>query len=97
MIRHVVLFKFENDLELKHEFEKLVKSVPVKSFQFGFGPTFTTRGGPWTHIFSIDFESKEMLEEYSKHPIHVEFVNRVVKQRAILVEGQTSLAMDIEL
>ncbi|KAJ3303427.1 hypothetical protein HDV03_003795 [Kappamyces sp. JEL0829] len=75
----------------------MVNKVPVPFTNFGFGATFTTRGQSFSHMFTIDFQTRADLETYSLHPVHVGFVNETIKPNVAAVNGAPTLAMDIEI
>lgn len=52
-------------------------------------------GQGFTHCLSLDLASKDELELYSKHPLHLAFVENVVKPN--VDDGASVLAMDIEI
>lgn len=99
-IRHIVLFKFENfnqekERKIENAFNSLKDLPPLRIRNFGFGRTCTERGQGYTHVLTLDLESKEALKEYSSNAKHIAVINDYIKPN--LEAGSSPLAMDIEV
>jgi len=83
--RHVVLFKFKDDVseaqirEVEEAFRKLPETIDaIVDFEWGRSETVETelaRG--YTHAFLVTFRDRAGLQEYLPHPEHEKFVSLV--------------------
>lgn len=83
--RHVVLFKFNEDVtpeqikEIEIEFGKLPSKIDT-IIDFEWGTTETVEEGldqGYTHCFLVTFKDKAGLEVYLPHPDHKKFVDLI--------------------
>jgi hypothetical protein len=95
MIRHIVMFKFreaaegadkENNIQrIKSELEALPAKIgEIKFFEVGIN--FSNTNAAYDLVLCSEFESKEALYSYQKHPDHVkvaELVGRVCDDRVV--------------
>jgi hypothetical protein len=97
MITHVVLLKFKSELT-SADFKSFdvaangLKAIPGVA-NLTFGKTFTERGQGFTHLLTMEFASKDALQEYNVHPIHQKFVQEIVLPN---IETGGVIAMDTE-
>ncbi|GHT81598.1 stress responsive protein [Bacteroidia bacterium] len=77
MLRHVILFDFQDDLsaeqikEIETAFVDMVTHIEeIKAFEWGT-EIDTTKST--THCFIVSFTSKKDFDAYSVHPVHLQF------------------------
>ena len=77
MLRHIVLFSFNDDLsaeqvkEIENAFVALPSQIAeIKSFEWG---TELNPGRDFSHCFTLGFESEADLKAYEVHPVHTSF------------------------
>ena len=91
---HIVLFKFRPDVDPATRDSTLALldglcSIPfVKSVKYG--ENFSLRAKGYTHGLIVEVETKEQVQEYATHPLHVPVVS------ALRVVLEDSLAFDFE-
>lgn len=96
MIRHIIFLKLKNDAEgkskadnavmLKQELESLVSKIK-EICRLEVGINYNTSQDAYDLALVSDFNSKEDLEKYMKHPDHVrigEIVKRVRESRIVV-------------
>jgi len=83
-LRHVVLFKFKEDLgsakiaEVVEEFAALPGKIEqIKGFEWGTDVSVEGKAGGFTHGFVVTFATTKGRDEYLPHPAHKEFVTLV--------------------
>ncbi|WP_024955036.1 Dabb family protein [Sulfurospirillum arcachonense] len=87
MIKHIVFFKLEDNSQehkqiIKDKLLSLQDKIEVlKSTEVGLN--FATEDRAYDLALLCDFESKEDLQAYAIHPVHVEFVNYVKSKNTI--------------
>ena len=81
MLRHVVLFKFKDDVDKKliekveDAFRALPNHIPeVKDFEWGTNNSPEGLDDGFTHCFFVSFADEAGREVYLPHPKHKEFV-----------------------
>ena len=81
LLRHVVLFKFKDDVEKKliEKVEDAFRSLPthipeVKDFEWGTNNSPEGLDQGFTHCFFVSFADEAGREVYLPHPKHKEFV-----------------------
>ena len=85
MIKHVVLFKFKEDIclekkeKLMREFRQDILSLTqvmdfIQAIEVGFN---INKDETWDICLSSSFESLEKLKEYSTHPQHLAAANKL--------------------
>ncbi len=80
LLRHVVLFKFK-DSSSENEIERIVQSfmslknrVPqVVDMEWGKNISEENHHQGFTHCFVLSYRSIQDLNDYQKHPAHLEF------------------------
>ena len=84
VLRHVVLFKFKDDLgeakvnEVVKAFAALEGKIEqIKDFEWGTDVSVENKADGFTHGFVVTFASKAGRDEYLPHPAHKEFVTLV--------------------
>lgn len=86
MIKHIVLFNLKPEYKNDDEFKiaKLVaarlESLPHKIDEISFlevGTNFSERQSAYDLVLITQFETKEDLEAYRKHPDHVAVVEEI--------------------
>jgi hypothetical protein len=84
MLRHIVLFSFNDDLtagqikEIETAFAKLPSQIKeIKDFEWG---TEINSKKEFTHCFVLGFESENDLRVYGAHPEHQKF-GEMVKEK----------------
>lgn len=84
LLRHVVLFKFKEDVtkeqvkEITDAFAALPKKIKqIKDFEWGTDVSVENKAAGYTHGFIVSFESEKGRDEYLPHPSHQEFVKLV--------------------
>ncbi len=95
MIRHIVMFKFRKAAEgadravniqrIKSELEALPAKIDEIKF-FEVGINFSNTNAACDLVLCSEFESKEALYSYQKHPDHVkvaQLVGRVCDERVV--------------
>lgn len=96
MIKHIVMFKLkesaegsdkaENIMALKAKLEALTAQIgEIKFFEVGIN--FLEASVAYDLVLVSEFESKEALYSYQKHPEHVkvaEFVGKVALSRIVV-------------
>eukprot|EP00921_Rhytidocystis_pertsovi_P001228 GHVQ01002088.1.p1 GENE.GHVQ01002088.1~~GHVQ01002088.1.p1 ORF type:complete len:123 (+),score=16.70 GHVQ01002088.1:366-734(+) len=82
-VRHMVLIKFNPSAncalieECIQRGELLASEITDIDFVLKIRPTFTTaRAKGYTHVIYSHFKHKDDLEAYSKHPLHMEYLNK---------------------
>ena len=77
MLRHIVLFNFNDDLpaqqvkEIEDAFVALPSQIAeIKSFEWG---TELNPEREFSHCFTLGFESETDLKAYEIHPVHTSF------------------------
>ncbi len=95
MIRHIVMFKFREAAEgaekarniqrMKSELEALPAKIgEIKFFEVGIN--FSNTNVAYDLVLCSEFESKEALYSYQRHPDHlkvVQFVEKVCDDRVV--------------
>lgn len=84
ILRHVVLFKFKEEVS-EAEVEEVVKAFgalpgkidQIKDFEWGTDVSVEDKSEGFTHGFVVSFDSKEGRDEYLPHPAHQDFVKLV--------------------
>lgn len=96
MLHHIVLFKLKPEVTPARVEEmmmntrmQLLKISEVLSIKCGkrIDPE-----SPWPFFVAIDFESKDKYEIYCEDPIHVKYVEEVIKPNT-----SESLTLDFEM
>ncbi len=96
MVHHILLFKLKPDVTPARVEEMMMKTrmqllkIPeVLSIKCGkrIDPKM-----PWPFFIAIDFESMDRYEIYREDPIHVKFVEEVIKANVA-----ESLTLDFEM
>jgi Stress responsive A/B Barrel Domain len=95
MIKHIVMFKVkesangadksQNIRRIKSDLEALPEKIAEIKF-FEVGTNFSNAGMAYDLVLISEFESKEDLYSYQKHPDHVKvanFVNSVCENRIV--------------
>lgn len=96
MIKHIVMWKLkdfaagadkeENAKKLKQSLESLVGVIgEIKALEVGFN--FNPSPAAFDVVLYSEFESREGLEAYQKHPEHlkiVDFVGEIRSERAVV-------------
>lgn len=84
MLRHVVLFKFKEDMskaqikEVTDAFAALPKKIKqIQDFEWGTDVSVENKAAGFTHGFIVSFASEKARDEYLPHPAHQEFVKLV--------------------
>ena len=96
MIKHIVMWKLKdtargvskdkNALELKSILEDLKHKISVIK-QIEVGIDFNKSAAAFDVVLYLEFDSKEDLQAYQKHPEHVkvvDFVNEIRDERAVV-------------
>ena len=96
MIKHIVMWKLKdtargvskdkNALELKSILEDLKHKISVIK-QIEVGIDFNKSAAAFDVVLYLEFDSKEDLQTYQKHPEHVkvvDFVNEIRDERAVV-------------
>lgn len=96
MVHHIVLFKLKSDVTLEKVEEmmratriNLLKIPEVLSVKCGKN---VDPNSEWGFFIAIDFESMERLATYQGDPIHIKYVEEVIKPNTI-----ARLALDYEM
>lgn len=84
MIEHVVLFKFKQETsadECQRMFKKLMelKQHIDQIKDLSVGENFSDRAKGFDAGLVVRFDNKDTLDDYQKHPMHQEVVDRFVK------------------
>jgi len=96
MVHHIILFKLKPEVTLARIEEmmmntrmQLLKIPEVLSIKCGkrIDPEL-----PWPFFIAIDFESMDRYEIFCEDPIHVKFMEEVIKPNTA-----ESLALDFEM
>jgi hypothetical protein len=93
-VLHIVLVSFKptvSPLEIQQalqDLENLTEIPFVKSVKHG--ENFSTRNKGFTHAFVVEMESKEQVQEYDQHELHIAYS---AKLRSAV---QDILAIDFE-
>ena len=81
VLRHVVLFKFKDDLtkeqvnEVVAAFAGLPKKIDlIRDFEWGTDVSVENRSQGFTHAFLVTFADEKGRDAYLKHPAHDDFV-----------------------
>jgi hypothetical protein len=95
MIKHIVMFKLkdaaegahkaENARRMKSQLEALREKIEEIKF-FEVGVNFTNSGAAYDLVLCSEFESKEALYSYQRHPEHLkvaDFVMKVCESRVV--------------
>lgn len=84
LLRHVVLFKFKDDVEQQQvqevvdAFAGLRKEIPsIVDFEYGTDVSVENKADGFTHGFVVTFRSAEDRDAYLPHPAHQKFVQLV--------------------
>ena len=87
MIKHIVLFKLKKEYaELKnknqhcHKIVSILETLPSEISEITFfevGVNFSERESAYDIILISEFETKENLEMYRKHPQHIKVVEEL--------------------
>lgn len=84
VVRHVVLFKFKEDLgpakiaEVVKAFAALEGKIDqIKDFEWGTDVSVEGKAAGFTHGFVVTFADEKARDEYLPHPAHKEFVKLV--------------------
>ena len=84
ILRHVVLFKFKEDVtadqvgEVTLEFAKLPSKIDaIVDFEWGTDVSVEGKAKGFTHAFVVGFRNDAGRDEYLPHPAHEEFVKLV--------------------
>lgn len=84
LLRHVVLFKFKDDIgpeqvqEVIDAFAGLRKEIPtIVDFEYGTDVSVENKAEGFTHCFLVTFRSVEDRDAYLPHPAHGKFVELV--------------------
>lgn len=84
MLRHVVLFKFKDDVseskikEVVDAFGALPGKIDaITDFEWGTDVSVENKAAGYTHCFLVTFASEKGREIYLPHPAHQEFVKLV--------------------
>jgi len=94
MIKHIVMWKLKDNAEgnnkwvnaqlIKEKLEGLKGKVPqIQNIQVGIA--YRHENEDWDVVLISEFETKEKLSEYQKHPEHNianEFIKKVKSERA---------------
>lgn len=79
LLRHVVMFRFKPETtqeEIDHvmaTLRNLPEAIPeVKDFEWGLETSGRDMNDDYTHLALFTYESKEDLQTYLDHPVHVE-------------------------
>ncbi len=87
MVRHIVFFKLPDNSEAnKNAVKERIMSMQgkldfVKHLEVGLN--FSTEERAFDVALISDFETKEDLQTYATHPIHVEVVNFIKSLNAV--------------
>ncbi len=87
MVRHIVFFKLPDNSEAnKNALKERIMSMQgkldfVKHLEVGLN--FSTEERAFDVVLISDFETKEDLQTYATHPIHVEVVNFIKSLNAV--------------
>lgn len=84
LLRHVVLFKFKEDLN-KEKVQEVVaafgelpgKIEQIHEFEWGKDVSVENKSAGFTHCFFVTFKTTKGRDEYLPHPAHKEFVKLV--------------------
>ncbi len=96
MIKHIVMFKFKEFAENKNKLQNIqiikskLENLPgqigeIKYFEVGVN--FSDASVAYDLVLSSEFESKEALYSYQKHPEHIkvaEYVGKVCIGRIVV-------------
>ena len=81
VLRHVVLFKFKDDVsaadiqKVEDAFKQLKPKIDlVKDFEFGKNNSPENLNQGFTHCFFVTFASEKDRDDYLVHPAHKAFV-----------------------
>lgn len=84
LLRHVVLFKFKEDVtktqvqEVVDAFAALPGKIPeIEAFEHGTDVSVENKADGFTHGFLVSFRDEKGREIYLPHPAHQEFVKLV--------------------
>ena len=84
MLRHVVLFKFNDDASDKQvkqvtdAFATVPKKIDaIKDFELGTDVSVENKAAGFTHCFVVTFADEKGRDVYLPHPAHKEFVKLV--------------------
>lgn len=96
MLKHIVMFKVKDSAEgagkeenvqrIKSKLEALPGRIEEIRF-FEVGANSISNGAAYDLVLCSEFDGKEELFRYQKHPEHVkvlEFVNKVCENRAVV-------------
>jgi lysophospholipase L1-like esterase len=82
VLRHVVLFKFKDDVkpetvkEIEKRFAELAKKITtIAAFEFGTNNSPENLSQGFTHCFLVTFKSEKDRDDYLPHAAHKEFVD----------------------
>jgi len=96
MIHHLVLFKLKPEtseetveMMMRETRMQLLKIPSVLRVQCG---KRVEEGNPWQFFLSVDVDSMDHLESYASHPIHIKFVEKIIRPHVV-----ERLALDYEM
>lgn len=80
MLRHMVLFRFRPDADMETRRAVLDGLAGLPSLfpamqRFGLGENVSQRDSTFTHVMTVEFESRRELESYLASPAHELFVS----------------------
>ena len=84
MIRHVALFKFNDDAsaeqigDLMAALLRLKDDVPAIE-HIDWGENFSTRSNGYSHIVSMRFANRDTLTDFYDHPVHKRVAATMIK------------------
>jgi hypothetical protein len=92
LLRHVVLYKFRDDLtaaqvqEVVDAFAALPKKIDgIVAFEHGTNVSPEGKSEGLTHAFVVTFRDEKVRDAYLVHPAHQEYVNLVKTRREKVV------------
>ncbi len=92
MLRHIVLYKFKDDLkpgqlqEVIDAFCALPKKIDtIVGFEHGTNVSMEGKADGLTHCFVVTFRDEKGRDAYLKHPAHLEYVNLAKDRREKVV------------
>lgn len=86
MFKHTILFKFIPEvtdldaLSLLERIGELKETIPqIKSYHYGKNDDDNMNGAGYTHMFTMDFLSKDERYIYQNHPDHQAFISTILE------------------